>query len=83
MFEVFGAILAITLLVGIAFPNVVAPWHKPKKKTVGSTYWGVYHDASPTELSDEKRVEVPKAARKHTVVAGSMMYAGGKPTGNR
>jgi hypothetical protein len=77
MFEFVSALVALFLLLAIAFPNLIVPQIKGKKKKVGSAYWGVYEG---TALSDtgEGRVEIPTPTRKIHITAGSGMYASGK-----
>lgn len=78
-----GLVLGASILLHIAFPNLILPEEKPKKKRVGSTYWGVYDSVVTDEPEEMKTIEVPKAARKERVVAGSSMYAAGRGTSFR
>ncbi len=83
MFEFFSAVVAIFLLLTIAFPQLLVP-NTGKKKKVGSSYWGVYGDAPNIDTPDESAsIEVPRPARKAHPVYGSSMYASGKGTSLR
>lgn len=75
MFEVVSVLLALVLLIGIAFPQLFDGLKKEKTKTVGSSYWGVY-DGTPTQDLGNHHVHAPKPGRNAKVVAGSSMYAG-------
>jgi hypothetical protein len=77
MFEVVSALLAVVLLVSIAFPQLFAHFKKDPEKTVGSSYWGVY-DGTPTHDIKDHKMVAPKPGRKAKVIAGSQMYAGSK-----
>lgn len=77
MFEVVSVLLAAVLLISIAFPQLFLLLEKDRKKVVGSSYWGVYHDAAPKDpQAEEHKIVAPKPGRKWHVVAGSAMYAG-------
>jgi hypothetical protein len=75
MFELVSALLAMVLLVGIAFPQLLTLLQKDPDKKVGSSYWCVYDGTPVTDLHD-KKIAAPKPGRKSHVVAGSHMYAG-------
>ena len=77
MFEVVSALLAVVLLVAIAFPQLLSNLKKDPTKQVGSSYWGVY-DGTPTHDLHDHKVVAPKPARPKKVVAGSQMYAGSR-----
>lgn len=77
MFEIFGTILALYLLLVMAFPKVFFPAARHRTKKVGYNYWGVY-DGHPVDLpKDAPTIQTPKPARLRHPVAGSSMYAGG------
>ena len=75
MFELVSALLAVVLLIGIAFPQLLIILKKDPDKQVGSSYWGVY-DGTPNQDLHEHKIQAPKPGRKSHVVAGSHMYAG-------
>jgi hypothetical protein len=54
MFELVSALLAVVLLVGIAFPQLLTLLQKDPEKKVGSSYWGVYDGTPLTDLHDKK-----------------------------
>ena len=83
LFIVLGLVFGVGILLHIAFPNFILPESKPKKKSVGCTYWGVYEGASPEEPESMKTIEVETSPRKEKVVAGSRMYAAGRGTSFR
>lgn len=77
MFEICGTVLAVYLLLMLAFPKVFLPPTKYRTKKVGSNYWGVY-DGQPVDLHPHApTLQTPKPARLRHPVAGSSMYAGG------
>jgi hypothetical protein len=83
MFEIVSALVGLAILLSIAFPHIVFPAGKGKKKKVGSVYWGVYDGASVKNQPGEKEIEIPAPARKCNEIAGSAMYASGKGTSFR
>jgi hypothetical protein len=78
MFEIVSVLLAVYLLLSIAFPERFIPEFKAKKKKVGSSYWGVYEGTETTDSPDETTIEVPKPARLRKIIAGSSQYSNGK-----
>ncbi|HEY9791483.1 MAG TPA: hypothetical protein V6D22_13865 [Candidatus Obscuribacterales bacterium] len=78
MFEVVSVLLALYLLLSIAFPERFIPELKLKRKKVGSSYWGVYEGRAVTDAPEETTIDVPKPARFRKVVAGSSQYSNGK-----
>lgn len=81
MFEIVTAVIALVILLAIAFPRFFAPPERKEKKTVGSTYWGYYEGTIDHDNTAAGRVAVPKPSRKNHVVAGSETYARG-PAGS-
>ena len=78
-----GLVIAVAVLVGIAFPKLLMPDLKPRKMKVGSAYWGVYKGQSTEQPEAAKTVEISIADdANHKVVAGSQMYASGRAVGN-
>jgi hypothetical protein len=77
IFYTFGGVIALVLLAFIAEPYRFMPEGKRKKKTVGSSYWGIYEGAAVTEV-ENATVEVPQPARKLRYTLGSSTYAKGR-----
>ncbi|HEY9772561.1 MAG TPA: hypothetical protein V6C81_01995 [Planktothrix sp.] len=75
---IFGAIIAAFLLVFIAEPQRFMPEYEPKKKKVGSTYWGIYEGNEVEEPEELRTVELQKVARPNQYAAGSTTYALGR-----
>ena len=51
----------------------------PPGKKVGGSYWGVYTGVPTTEPEWRKTIEVKQPSFSDIVVAGSGVYASGKP----
>ncbi|HEY9869150.1 MAG TPA: hypothetical protein V6D08_08285 [Candidatus Obscuribacterales bacterium] len=81
--SIVGLTLACVVLIWLAFPNLLIPAGKPRKKTVGSTYWGVYEGLPPEEPESARTIELDEPSGKERVVAGSAMYAAGRGTSFR
>jgi hypothetical protein len=56
-----------------------AALQKCRPKTVGPTYWGVYHGRSLQESSEMRTVALPKDSDGYGMLAGSERYSKGKP----
>ncbi|MBI4532636.1 MAG: hypothetical protein HY711_01715 [Candidatus Melainabacteria bacterium] len=82
-FNFLALLFAIAVLVHLAFPSLLIPEAKPRKKTVGPTYWGVYEGQSVDDPESMKTIEVSKSTRKEKVIAGSVMYSAGRGTSFR
>jgi hypothetical protein len=78
MFEIIATAFAVYVLLAIAFPDRLLPQYKPKKKMLGSSYWGVYEGTPTEDLDSEGKIEAPKPARQQKMTAGSTMYAMGR-----
>ncbi len=78
-----GCLIVVLALVGmIAFPEKLCPQHPlMKKKSVGSSYWGVYEDADPEKSVGN--VDVEPLAGKYSSVYGAASYAAGKGVSRR
>ena len=83
MFEILSALLALFLLLSIAFPERFVPKLGNRKKKVGSAYWGVYEGSAVENTAEEGRVEIPKPAKKFRSIYGSSQYETGKGTSFR
>jgi hypothetical protein len=77
--EIFASLLAVYILLAVAFPERFIPeMIGKKKKKLASTYWGVYNGVSTTPSQTEK-IDAPSPSRAGgRVVAGSSMYSKGK-----
>ena len=82
-FNFLALVFGVAILVHLAFPNLLIPEAKPKKETVGPTYWGVYEGQAVDGPESMKTIEVKKSRRKALVVAGSAMYSAGRGTSFR
>jgi len=83
IYNIVGLVIATFILILIAFPDRILPIAEPKKKKVGSTYWGAY-EGQPTEDSpNEGRIEVQTPAPKEKVISGSHLYNAGRGTSFR
>ncbi len=76
--NLLGISFAVAVLLYMAFPDVLTPAGKPRKKTVGSTYWGVYEGQSTEDSEAEMVIELKEPTSKERVVAGSALYAKGR-----
>lgn len=75
-------IVVVALVVMIAFPEKLCPKHPLcKKKTVGSSYWGVYDEADPEKSVGS--VDVEPLAGKYSSVYGAASYSQGKGVSRR
>lgn len=82
LFIIIMVILSGILLVGIAVPEKILPSvPNKKKKKVGSSYWGVYEEADPTQSVGE--IEVQPLAGKQKTVYGATTYALGRGVSRR
>lgn len=81
-FLFFSGIVAVGLLLAIAFPERFIPDHpNAKKRKVGSSYWGVYEGADPLQSHGE--VEVQPLTDKEKTNYGAFAYGSGKPVSRR
>jgi len=76
--NILGISSAVIVLLYMAFPQVLTPEGKRRKKTVGSTYWGVYEGQPTEDLESEKNIELKVPSGKERVVAGSATYSKGR-----
>jgi hypothetical protein len=83
LFNIVCLLIAIAILLVVAFPDRFLPSKPKKKKKVGSTYWGAYEGAPPDEPEEEKTIQVEHPARKEKVIGGSYMYHIGRGTSFR
>jgi hypothetical protein len=77
VYDVIGGLVAVGLLVMIAFPKRFSLPYKPPAK-VGPTYWGAYEGTSTTDAPEETTVQPPKPAGQLPAVTGSSVYEAGR-----
>ncbi len=75
---IVGLIIAVGLLIIIAFPERFLPTAGEKKKRVGANYWGAYDGKPIVESEDMPTIEAAAIKKKNTVIAGSSTYIGGR-----
>ncbi|HEY9714659.1 MAG TPA: hypothetical protein V6C72_14425 [Chroococcales cyanobacterium] len=73
-----GGAVAFLICMVIVEPYRFFPEMKPKKKFVGSTYWGAYAGTPAEEPAERRTIEIKKACRKERYIAGSSTYAKGR-----
>jgi len=73
-----GLIIAIGLLLVIAFPERFLPVAGEKKKRVGADYWGAYKGSQASESTDMPTIETVAIKKKRNVIAGSTSYDMGR-----
>ncbi len=78
MFYLVSIAILLAMLFFVAEPYRVIPDGKPKKKRVGSTYWGIYEGTPIVEPDAMRTIEVEKSTRKEKYIAGSSTYAKGR-----
>jgi hypothetical protein len=76
--NLLGISFAVVVLLYMAFPQTLTPEGKRRKKTVGSTYWGVYEGQPTEDLESEKKIELAVPTAKERVIAGSATYGKGR-----
>ncbi|MBX9671190.1 MAG: hypothetical protein K2X93_26620 [Candidatus Obscuribacterales bacterium] len=77
LFFIIAIVVSVLLLLAIAMPERLLPdVPNKKKKTVGSSHWGVYSDSDATQSVGE--VEVKPLASTQRTVYGATTYAKGK-----
>jgi len=76
--NILGISSAALVLLYMAFPQLLTPAGKRRKKMVGSTYWGVYEGQPTEDLESDKKIELTVPTGKERVVAGSATYAKGR-----
>ncbi len=75
---VFGLIIAIALLLLIAFPERLIPDNGERRKRVGGTYWGSYPGRQSTETEEEETIEAVTIKKKDGVMAARHMLWDGE-----
>lgn len=75
---VVGLIIAIVLLLIIAFPERLLPDDGQRRKRIGATYWGFYAGSPISEADAEETIESVTIIKKDGVIAGSTSYALGR-----
>ncbi len=77
LFLIIAIVVSVLLLLAIAMPERLLPEPpSKKKKTVGSSHWGVYPDSDATQSVGE--VEVKPLAGTQKTVYGANSYSKGK-----
>lgn len=82
VFLIVVIVISTVLLLAIAMPERLLPnVPNKKKKTVASSYWGVYEEADPTQSVGE--IEVKPLASTLRTCYGANSYAKGKGVSRR
>jgi hypothetical protein len=77
VYDVIGGIVAVGLLLMIAFPKRFSMPYKPAAK-VGPTYWGAYEGTPTADKPEEIVVQPLKPAGPSPAVTGSAVYEAGR-----
>lgn len=77
MSTIIGLIIALAVLLVIAFPERFLPVFQQKKRRIGITHWGFYTGSEDCKPEETMLVEAALPGRER-VVAGSSMYAKGQ-----